>query len=170
MKRPSKIQNIDFIFNKFIPPKGFLAITFFGKVYIHNRNKSLWESYSEEYKEVVRRHETIHVRQAEMAHDSWFRFYMKYLWHWIVAMLNCGFKNSIAYYCIPYEVEAYLQEDDYDYEDFLFLYTDYQAISPKEYVQIAKKHLNSDGSLNKTEYFKEIRDKMQVWYDFCTKQ
>ena len=114
IKRPSKIKELTIKYGC-IPTSGFLAITFFGTMYINKKNKTKWEDYSEAYKKEVLNHEGIHLQQAQIE-GTWFKFYCKYLWWWIKAMFLCGFKNSIAYYVIPYEVEAHMYENNLKYK------------------------------------------------------
>ncbi len=135
MKKPSEIKSIDIKYG-IIPPKDFLAITWFGKMYINKKNKEEWEGYNDTYKRRVVRHEMIHVHQAEKEHDSWFCFYMKYFWYWLKAMFLCGFKNSIAYYCVPYEVEAYIHEKQPLYK--LSRFNFYQKVPIRVYVELKK--------------------------------
>lgn len=108
LQRPTKIKELTVKYG-IIPPKDYLAITFFGTMYINKKNKDYWESYT--YKEETMIHEGIHLKQAQND-GTWFKFYCKYLWWWIKAIFLSGFKNNIAYYCIPYEVEAYMYEND----------------------------------------------------------
>lgn len=110
IKNPNKIKEMSIKFGC-IPPKGYLAITMFGTIYINKKNKEYWDRYSAYYKEETMIHEGIHLKQAQND-GSWFKFYCKYLWWWIKAMFLSGFKNSIAYYCIPYEVEAFMYENN----------------------------------------------------------
>ena len=104
------MEEIKIKYSSFVPPKGYLAITLFGTMYIHKRNKDYWENQcSKASKKRTITHESIHMKQAEYE-GGYFKFYLKYLAFWIKAMLLCGFKNSIAYYCIPYEIDAYMHE------------------------------------------------------------
>lgn len=113
IKKPSDINEITIKYG-IIPPSGYLAIILFGVLYINKKNKTYWEEYPEVYKKWTMNHEYIHLKQAQRD-KSWFVFYCKYLWWWIKAMFLSGFKNSIAYYCIPYEVEAFMFEADPGY-------------------------------------------------------
>lgn len=95
-----------------IPPRNYYAITWFGTIYINKQNKSEWEQ--DPNRELTISHENIHLRQAQIE-GSWCKFYIKYLWKWIKAFIMSGCKNSIAYYCNPYEIEAYIYEADPTY-------------------------------------------------------
>jgi hypothetical protein len=104
--KPSKTAEPKIHYSRLLPPKGFCAITLFGHVFIRKEYEKMgaWA-----FNELLY-HETIHIKQAIVEHDSWFVFYMKYLGYWIRNMFHCKFKNDIAYHCIPYEMEAYYQE------------------------------------------------------------
>lgn len=118
--RPSKFTKPVFHKSKILPPKGFMAITLFGHVFVREEYWS-WQFMSDSRGLCWSRmnyHETIHIRQAAKEHNSWFIFYMKYLGYWIRNMFHCGFKNYIAYKCIPYEMEAYYQERYFTNKDY----------------------------------------------------
>ena len=138
MKRPSEIETITIKYG-IIPPSGFLAITWFGNIIINKRNKEHWlNNYTEEEKQITFNHEMIHVKQAQQEHNSWLLFYIKYLYYWIKAMFLCNFKNSIAYYCIPYEIEAYTFEEDKNYN--MNKTNTYKNIPMKTIVNVMKTH------------------------------
>lgn len=135
IKKPNDVKEITIKYG-IIPPSGFLAITWFGTMYINKKNKEEWEKYSETYKRTVINHETIHLKQAQRE-GTWTKFYAKYLWYWIKGMFLSGFKNDIAYYCIPYEIEAYVNEGNLNYN--LSKFEVYQKIPIKTFVSIKKK-------------------------------
>lgn len=139
MKKPSEIQNPEIKFGC-IPPKGYLAISWFGKIYINKKNKEYWKKYPDYLKNITIKHEKIHIMQAERTHNSWFCFYCKYIWFWLKAMFLCKFKNSIAYYCNPFEVEAYMHENNRFYN--IYLHEVYQKIPVAVYVKLFKKSKN----------------------------
>lgn len=58
-------------------------------------------------------HETIHLKQAQVK-GSWIKYYWSYLVEWIKGgpILH---PSSAAYYTIPYEMEAYSNEDNPEY-------------------------------------------------------
>lgn len=118
--RPSKFKEPIFHKSKILPPKGFMAITLFGHVFVREEYWG-WQfssGYNGIYWSKMKYHETIHIHQAAKEKDSWFIFYMKYLGYWIRNMFHCGFKNRIAYKCIPYEMEAYYQEQYFANKDY----------------------------------------------------
>lgn len=139
MKKPSEIKTPEIKFGC-IPSKGYLAIMWFGKIYINKKSREYWEKYPDYLKNITIKHEKIHIMQAEKTRNSWFCFYCKYIWFWLKAMFLSGFKNSIAYYCNPFEVEAFLHENDRFYN--IYLHEVYQKIPVAVYVKLFKKSKN----------------------------
>lgn len=87
--------------NKFIPPKGFIAITLFGIVFARK-----------ELNKRTKNHEAIHIRQGnEML---WILFYLCYGIEWIVRLIQFRDKK-LAYYNISFEREAYINQLDDEY-------------------------------------------------------
>lgn len=115
MKKPKEITDIEIKWNNFIPFSGYLAITFFGKMWMRNSNKSKWERYiNNGQAKYVINHEMIHVKQAVSTNNSWWKFYLLYIWYWLKANpLFRGF--TFAYKMNPFELEAYANEKDLFY-------------------------------------------------------
>lgn len=87
--------------NKFIPPKGFKAITLFGIVFARK-----------ELNETNKNHEAIHIRQGnEML---WVFFYLWYGIEWLIRLIQYRDK-MLAYYNISFEREAYINQLDDEY-------------------------------------------------------
>ena len=115
VKAPSKIKAMVVVFNKFLPFPGYFAITLFGKILIRETNKSSWERQIKTGDaNITLNHETIHLRQAQSTCDSWWVYYIKYIYEYIK---NQPWKNgtSFAYYMIPFEMEAYKNELNLSY-------------------------------------------------------
>lgn len=113
MKKPSEIIDIEIKWNNFIPFGGFLAMTFFGKMWMRNSNKERWQRYIDNgTAKYVINHEMIHVKQAVSTNDSWWKFYLLYIWYWIKGVFR-GF--TFAYKMNPFEMEAYANEEDLFY-------------------------------------------------------
>lgn len=113
--RPSQIKEMIVKYTWCIPFGSFFIMTFWGKMLIKRRDKDDWEkvkntSYGAKYTN----HEMIHVKQAVSTNDSWFKFYLLYIWYYLktLPIIN-GFK--MPYYFIPFEIEAYRYEDDLSY-------------------------------------------------------
>lgn len=113
MKKPSHIEKIQIVFNKLIPPFKF-AMTFFGKMLIKKKSRDRWNWHVRTgYSKIIINHEMIHVKQAVSTGDSWFRFYLLYIWQWIKNNPLLGW--DFAYKMIPFEMEAYAKETDLYY-------------------------------------------------------
>ena len=103
------------VFNKFLPFPGYFARTLFGKILIRETNKSSWDRQIKTGDaNITLNHETIHLRQAQSTCDSWWVYYIKYIYEYIK---NQPWKNgtSFAYYMIPFEMEAYKNELNLSY-------------------------------------------------------
>lgn len=60
-------------------------------------------------------HEKIHILQAYKNYNKWYQFYLSYLKYWITG--NPLIHPAIsAYYTIPYEMEAYANQDNPNYQ------------------------------------------------------
>jgi len=93
----------------------FEAITLFGTVYSSDK-KTIDRINSTDYiSSVLESHETIHVKQAVSTKDSWFMFYLTYLWQWI-KNLPLIFKGILMpYMFMEMELEAYCNQYDFNY-------------------------------------------------------
>lgn len=88
------------------PFKGYSAMSWCGHCIVRN-------DYKRPIKQTTLKHEQIHLQQG-VREGSWIKFYLKYLWQWIKGNPIIAPASS-AYYTIPYEVEAYANEDDNEY-------------------------------------------------------
>jgi hypothetical protein len=114
MKKPSKIKSIS-AKKAWLLPSNFEAITLFGVAYCSSKARADKINESEAINSQLESHETIHVRQAESTKDSWFIYYMKYIWQWI-CNLPIIFVNIYApYKFMEFELEAYRHQDNWDY-------------------------------------------------------
>lgn len=112
--KPSKLTKVVGKKAKFLLPR-FSAITWKGCVYCKRQEDADEINKTPEIDSQLESHETIHIRQAESAHDSWFRFYVRYVWDWI-KNLPLIFVNLYAPYKFEaMELEAYLHQDEWDY-------------------------------------------------------
>ena len=98
------------IYSKWIPFKGFVAITLFNYIIVR-----------EEYKNLVGRrtynHESIHQAQVSdfgIGFWGYFVFYFLYLLEWIIK-LPLGLFGYKPYYSISFEQEAHNRDCDYTY-------------------------------------------------------
>lgn len=86
---------------KHFPFKGYSCMSWFGKIIVRGERK---------LPDVVLSHEHIHTLQYYYNN----LFYLKYLWYWIIRNpLIKPYKG--AYYTIPFEIEAYANQDNNDY-------------------------------------------------------
>lgn len=58
-------------------------------------------------------HENIHLYEAKDK-KRWISYYWSYVWEWIKGN-PIIYSASSAYYTIPYEMEAYANDDNFDY-------------------------------------------------------
>jgi len=114
MAKPSKIKAVKGK-KAWILPSNIEAITLFGVVYCSSRAKADKINESEKIDSQLESHETIHVRQAESTKDSWFIYYMKYIWQWICNLPMIFINIHAPYKFISFEMEAYRYQDDWDY-------------------------------------------------------
>ena len=92
------------IYNKFLPPKGFVAINLFGILFARK---------GAEINQRVINHESIHT--AQMKELLFIGFYVLYLLEWIIRLLQYRFKWHTAYRNISFEREAYANDFDFLY-------------------------------------------------------
>lgn len=102
---PKKTNKLEVIQMKWFPFSGYSAMSWCGKLITKN-SKLIDES--------LLRHETIHLKQAQQ-YGSWLTYYIIYLKEWIKGKPFTSPMSS-AYYTIPFEVEAYANEDKPGYE------------------------------------------------------
>ena len=114
LRRPSLINKMPVIRNSFWLRKGYAALTFFGTVIASTQEDA--EEF-EDKKSTLRNHEMIHLRQAQSTHDSWLLFYLLYGWYSLLALPYCRKMKNAVYWLNPFEIEAYLHEDDLHYLD-----------------------------------------------------
>lgn len=113
-KRPSRITDMPAMVNTFLCRKGFSGITLFG--WIFTNSQSVADSLNSKYT-VMKNHEMIHLRQAQSTGNNWFRFYALYLTFWLKGICLARKRKLLAYYLNPFEIEAYINENDMHYLD-----------------------------------------------------
>lgn len=93
--------------NNIIPFPGFLAINLFGVLFVR---KDSWGKKSEERRQIVYNHESIHTAQMK---ELWYIFfYIMYFLEWLFRLVT---KPKTAYESISFEREAYGNEENPDY-------------------------------------------------------
>ena len=111
-RRPSTIAVMPVVYDTFWLRKGYDALTFFGTIITSTADEA---SKMADENNVLRRHETIHLRQAQACHDSWILFYILYIWYYLKALPQNRYMKNAAYYLNPFEIEAYQHMDDTSY-------------------------------------------------------
>jgi len=79
---------------------GVVAITIYPFIFFKDSKKDIPDS--------IFRHEMIHVRQVRRL--GWLKFYTSYLYHYFKGLIKYR-SNTEAYINIPYEVEAYRDQN-----------------------------------------------------------
>ena len=102
--KPKDFNELEILKMNNFPFTGYLAMTWCGK---------LITRYPEKIDKQTITHETIHLKQAQN-YGSWIAFYATYLLEWIKGNPIISPMQS-AYYTIPFEVEAYANEDNNNY-------------------------------------------------------
>ena len=128
--RPSKIQDMPAVVNSFWMRKGFEGLTFFGTILTPSQLdadsfnaatnvagdlNSPAKRYADLQSAQMKNHEMIHLRQAQSCGDSWIRFYLLYIWYWLVALPANRKRKHGAYLVNPFEMEAYRHMNDLNY-------------------------------------------------------
>lgn len=123
MPRNESINNMKVIYNKFIPFKGFYAITIIKWIFVREEYKYL-DGLSV-YDKMIN-HESIHEQQildfTPKIFPSWLRytigsicFYLLYGLEWLFKLIPCLIKKKSAYRSLCAEQEAFKNEVDSNY-------------------------------------------------------
>ena len=123
MLENENINNMKVIYNKFIPFKGFYAITIIKWIFVREECKYL--DGSSIYNKMVN-HESIHEQQildfTPEIFPSWLRytigsicFYLLYVLEWLFKLIPCLITKNNAYRSLCAEQEAFENELDFDY-------------------------------------------------------
>jgi hypothetical protein len=100
-------MNLKVIYNKFIPFKGFYAMSLFNLILVREDCRKYDNTYI--YKKMIN-HESIHFEQQKEL--GFVFFYLLYGLEWIIKLFFFGSKS---YNHISFEQEAYNNERDYSY-------------------------------------------------------
>ena len=144
MKKPSKIKVIRAKKAIFLLPS-FKAITLFGTIYCKRKKDVEAINESDSIDSVLKCHEMIHVRQAENTGNSWFLFYLNYLWQWVRNLPLIFVSTHMVYKFIPYEIEAYANERNFYYPTLseCSQWKTFKKLKMKEKRQYAKEYKKS---------------------------
>ena len=144
MKKPSKIEVVT-AKKAFLLPSAFRAITLFGVVYCQRESDIKLINQTDEIDSILKSHETIHVRQAESMKDSWFFFYIRYVWEWIKNFPLIFVNINAPYMFMPIEMEAYLKQDNWKYatNGAVTKWKELEKLTLKEKRNMAKEYYKS---------------------------
>lgn len=142
--KPSEIEEVKLMGMEHFPFRGYAYMMWCGRMVYRNdtydtRRK---EWITKKYK-VSKNHETIHLMQAKMC-GSWAKYYLRYLWEWLKPGFMAPLKAN--YYTIPYEMEAYANEEKFDY--------------PKQY---DGSNLGKYTFASRKKLFKDVGGTQQAW-------
>jgi len=112
--RPDTVIDMPASVNRFFCRKGFAAITMFGHIFTGEQEDADRLNARFTY---TKHHEMIHLRQAQNTHNSWFRFYILYMWYSLGALRYLRKTRNAPYYLNPFEMEAYAHTRDLSYAD-----------------------------------------------------
>lgn len=114
--KPKDYTHVEFMEMDKFPVSGYKYMMWCGKMIYNSKNKEKIEK--EKATEIYIKnitHETIHLKQAQIkGKNSWLRYYLIYVWEWLKGNPITAPQKS-AYYTIPFEMEAYANEEDFNY-------------------------------------------------------
>ena len=101
-------MKIKVAYNKYIPLKGFVALTLWPWIIVR-------ESERKKFTPRVERHEGTHARQQ--IECLFVLFLIIYCLEWVIKIPLCKFDTNRAYMSISFEQEAYDHQDEIYYND-----------------------------------------------------
>lgn len=142
--KPSKIKTVKAKKAWLLPPN-FKAITLKGVVYCQKQKEVDEINATDEIDGKFKCHETIHVRQAESTHNSWLLYYMKYIWEWILNIPLIFVNVYAPYKFMPMEIEAYLNQDNWDYPNngATYQWKKFEKLTLRKKREMAKEYYSS---------------------------
>ena len=111
-RRPASIGEMRAVTENFWLGRKFAAMMFFGHIVAHTQEECNRINAADG---CVKRHETIHLRQAQACHNSWLCFYARYIWYYLRALPLNRRMPGAAYRLNPFEMEAYEHMFEPDY-------------------------------------------------------
>ena len=114
-RRPSRVEEMIAIKEGFWLGSSYAALTFFGHLVVHSQEEADRLNNRPLSNSSLKRHETIHLRQAQSTHNSWICFYTLYIYYYLRALPQNRHMRNAAYYLNPFEIEAYKHMYDPDY-------------------------------------------------------
>ena len=141
-RRPSRVEEMEAVSDSFWLGKNYSALTFFGRIVVHSKKDADHLNRHTSTDNRIKRHETIHLRQAQACHNSWLCFYILYIWYYLRALPQNRHRRNAAYYINPFEMEAYAHDGDNSYlekcRDGANGWREYAKMNPRERLQLAK--------------------------------
>ena len=84
--------------------RDYLAIMIYPLVFYKEKNPSKF----------LINHERIHIEQVRL--NGYFYFHFTYLWDYLINRFRYGFSHSLAYIKIRWEIEAYANQENFNYK------------------------------------------------------
>lgn len=144
MKKPKNTTKIIAKINKFLCPSGFSAITLFGVIYVRSEASLAKINKTDGIDSLLENHEMIHVKQAISTHNSWFLFYLLYIWQWLMNLPMIFINLYAPYKFIAFELEAYANEANVGYQkeivDGANLWREFNKLTIFEKWKLAKQY------------------------------
>lgn len=112
--KPKDIEDVELFGVWHFPFKGYKYLMWCGRIIFRLETLELRErEWKTESFRISKNHELIHLAQAK-ACGSWVKYYWRYFVEWLKGnpLINPA---SGAYYTIPFEVEAYANQDNFEY-------------------------------------------------------
>lgn len=112
-----EVEGIKVHWNFKLLPKGFEAITLFGNIFFRDSKEYVLSIIDTYEGRITINHERIHMLQANSFKTRYFGFYLFYIYYWIAGLFKYGLKDDISYAYIPFEIEAYENQENFNYEE-----------------------------------------------------
>ncbi len=154
IRRPNKYASMPVRSSRWLPPKGYAAITLWGNILMREPHYTQWQLHKDSvaYK-ILYQHERIHLCQAVATHNSWLCYYARYFWYYLRGR-PWHYGHRAAYFINPFEIEAYLYEADDSYTQGLpkpvWVWKQLALISPAMLHELYK-HCQSFGDGHKAQ-------------------
>lgn len=113
ISNPNDCKDVELYGMNYFPFKNYKYMMWCGKM-IYRLDSPIDFNNGDNF-EKNKNHERIHLYEAKKL-GSWLKFYSIYMIEWVKGNPFCKPFIS-AYYTIPFEMEAYANEDDYNYCD-----------------------------------------------------
>lgn len=156
--KPADIKEVELLGMNNFPFKGYKYLMWCGKVIYRNdmieKRKKEWETPSFL---ISKNHETIHLNQAKKSR-SWIKYYWQYFKEWVKGGIIMA-PISAAYYTNPFEMEAFANEDNFEYPKRMLIYEDnYSSPNFSKYIikKGRKKLYKKIGKRNWKDYIKTL--------------